>query len=79
MDERNSGSLPCLSLLFSLQLPVSKTKTLYIRRLCTDRRQDAAVIFLFGLEALFTRDSRAHLSAVLSVPNYWLLLALSVI
>jgi hypothetical protein len=50
-----------------------------VRRLCTDRRQDAAVIFLFGLEALFTRDSRAHLSAVLYVPNYWLLLALSVI
>ncbi len=52
-------------------------KTLYIRRLCTDRRQDVAVIFLFGLEALFTRDSRVHSSAVLFCAwtngCYWLL------
>jgi hypothetical protein len=44
-------------------------KTLDIRRLCTDRRQDAAVIFLFGLDALFIRDSRAHSSVVLSLPQ----------
>jgi hypothetical protein len=40
-----------------------------IRRLCTDMRQDVAVIFLFGLDALFTRDSRAHSSVVLSLPQ----------
>jgi hypothetical protein len=55
------------------------TKTLDIRRLCTDRRQDVAVIFSFGLDILFTRDSRAHSSAVLSLLYYWLLLALTVI
>ncbi len=46
-----------------------ESKTLDIRRLCTDRRQDVAVIFLFGLDALFTRDSRAHSSVVLSLPQ----------
>jgi hypothetical protein len=45
------------------------SKTLDIRRLCTDRRQDVVVIFLFGLDALFTRDSRVHSSAVLSLPQ----------
>jgi hypothetical protein len=54
-------------------------KTLDIRRLCTDRGQDVAVIFSFGLDILFTRDSRAHSSAVLSLLYYWLLLALTVI
>jgi hypothetical protein len=44
-------------------------KTLDTRRLCTDRRQDVAVIFSFGLDTLFTRDSRAHSSAVLSLPQ----------
>jgi hypothetical protein len=33
------------------------TKTLD-RRLCTGRSGEAVVIFLFGLEALLTRDSR---------------------
>jgi hypothetical protein len=60
-------------------IPRCSPKTLDIR-LCTDRRQDVAVIFSFGLDALFTRYSRAHSSAVLSLcPHYWLLLALTVI
>jgi hypothetical protein len=34
-----------------------------------DRRHEAAVIFLFGLEAKFTGVSRAHFSAVPSIPQ----------
>jgi hypothetical protein len=47
------------------------------RRPCTGRRQEAVVIFLFGLEALLTRDSRVLSCAVSSSPQtigcYWLL------
>ncbi len=39
------------------------------RRPCTGRSKDAVVIFLFGLEALFTRDSRALLYRMLSPPS----------
>jgi hypothetical protein len=49
----------------------------WTRRLCTDRSWEAAVIFLFDMEALFTWNSRAHSFAVLSLPPmlgcYWLL------
>ncbi len=45
-------------------------------RLRTSRSRGTAVIFLFGLEALFTRSSRAQLCAVCSLPRtvecYWL-------
>ncbi len=39
------------------------------RRLCTDRSGEAVVIFLFGLEALLTRDSRVHYCVVSSSPK----------
>ncbi len=45
-----------------------KSKTLD-RRPCTGRGQEAVVIFLFGLEALFTRDSRVLSYAVSSSPK----------
>jgi hypothetical protein len=43
---------------------------------CTGRSRGAVVIFLFGLEALFTRGSRAQFCAVCSLPRtvrcHWL-------
>ncbi len=39
------------------------------RRLCTDRSGEAVVIFLFGLEALLTRDSRVLSCVVSSSPK----------
>jgi hypothetical protein len=39
------------------------------RRPCTGRSQEAAVIFLFGLEALLTRDSRVLSYAFSSSPK----------
>jgi hypothetical protein len=39
------------------------------RRLCTGRSQEAVIIFLFGLEALFTRDSRVLFCAVSPSPK----------
>ncbi len=39
------------------------------RRLCTDRSVEAVVIFLFGLEALLTRDSRVLSCVVSSSPK----------
>ncbi len=39
------------------------------RRPCTGRSQEAVVIFLFGLEALLTRDSRVLSCAVSSFPK----------
>jgi hypothetical protein len=41
------------------------------QRLETDRSREAVVIFLFGLEALFTRDSRVLSCAVSSSPKLW--------
>ncbi len=49
------------------------------RRLCTGRSGEAVVIFLFGLEALLTRDSRVLSCVVSPPPNYRLLLATTVI
>ncbi len=48
-----------------------------IRRLCPGRNQEAAVIFVFGLGALFRRVSRVALSADLCLPTRWLLLAIA--
>jgi hypothetical protein len=39
------------------------------RRLCTDRSGEAVVIFLFGLKALLTRDSRVLSCVVSSSPK----------
>jgi hypothetical protein len=39
------------------------------RRPCTGRSQEAVVTFLFGLEALLTRDSRVLSRAVSSSPE----------
>jgi hypothetical protein len=39
------------------------------RRPCTGRSQETVVIFIFGLEALFTRDSRVLFCAVSSSPK----------
>ncbi len=73
-----SSSCPsCLSILIlhaACPYPCSKTLD---RRPCTGRSQEAVVIFLFGLEALLTRDSRVLSCAVSSSPQtigcYWLL------
>ncbi len=45
------------------------------RRPCTGRSPEAVVIFLFGLEALFTRDSRvlSFMSPPPLIDCYWLL------
>jgi hypothetical protein len=49
------------------------------RRLCTGRSQEAVVIFLFGLEALLTRDSKVLHVLSPPPPNYRLLLVITVI
>jgi hypothetical protein len=41
----------------------------WTRRLCIGRCREAVVFFLFSLEALFTRDSRAQSCAVSSLPQ----------
>jgi hypothetical protein len=58
------------------RLGTFKPKTLD-RRLCTGRSGEAVVIYLFGLEALLTRESFLVLSP--PPPNYRLLLANTVI
>jgi hypothetical protein len=45
------------------------TQRHYIRRRCRSRSEETTVIFLFGLEALLRRVSRAQLSADLSFPQ----------
>ncbi len=58
----------------SVVFPPTAPKTLD-RRLCTGRSQEAVLIFLFSLEALFPRNSRVLLCAVSSSPEtigcYW--------
>jgi hypothetical protein len=55
-------------LVFLLLMGCLGPKTLD-RRPCTGRSQEAVVIFLFGLEALLTRDSRVLSYAVSSSPK----------
>jgi hypothetical protein len=62
------GTAMIIILIIVLEVISSIPKTLD-RRPCTGRSQGAVVIFLFGLEALFTRDSRVLLCAVSSFPK----------
>jgi hypothetical protein len=59
-----------------LSVPLPAGDITHTGRLYSRMNREAALIFLFGLEALLTRVSRAHLSAVPSLSQplvcYWL-------